>query len=92
MFISLHDLKLHNIDFKEELRPDAMDYGPDVQQILPLRSSGRAELIEEQILAILQPPIRHGDAKLSHQEGVADRYFPAPHFPRHAATGVGPEI
>ena len=47
MFISLHDLKLHNIDFKEELRPDAMDCGPDVQQILPLRSSGRAELIEE---------------------------------------------
>ncbi|HZR30364.1 MAG TPA: DUF177 domain-containing protein [Terriglobales bacterium] len=47
MFISLHELGLHHLDFQEEFRPDTLDLGPDVRQRMPLKSSGRAQLVEE---------------------------------------------
>ena len=47
MFIELHELKLHPIDFEEEFRPGAIDLGPDLRQVESLRSEGRAQLVEE---------------------------------------------
>ena len=29
MFIDIHELEVHPIDFREELRPDVIDLGPD---------------------------------------------------------------
>jgi len=47
MFIDLAELELHPIDFQEEFPPDVIDLGPDVRQLTPLKSSGRAQLVEE---------------------------------------------
>ena len=47
MFISIRELELHQIDFAEEFRPQAIDFGPDLRQQTDLSASGRAELIEE---------------------------------------------
>jgi len=47
MFISIQELELHQIDFAEEFRPQAIDFGPDLRQQTDLSASGRAELIEE---------------------------------------------
>ena len=47
MFIELHELKLHPIDFEEEFRPGAIDFGPDLRQVESLHSEGRAQLVEE---------------------------------------------
>ena len=47
MFIDLAELELHPIDFQEEFPPGAVDLGPDVRQLSPLKSSGRAQLVEE---------------------------------------------
>src|SRR5438132_13290442 len=47
MFIELHELKLHPIDFEEEFRPGAIDFGPDLRQVESLHSEGRAQLDEE---------------------------------------------
>jgi len=47
MFISLQELELHKVEFNEEFRPDAIDLGADVRARTPIRSQGRAELIEE---------------------------------------------
>ncbi len=47
MFISLQELELHEVDFNEEFQPDAIDLGNDVRARTPIRSQGRAELIEE---------------------------------------------
>jgi uncharacterized protein len=47
MFIELHELKLHPIDFKEEFRRGIIDFGPDLQQVNSLHSEGRAQLVEE---------------------------------------------
>ena len=47
MFISVHELELHEILFKEEFQPQVIDFGPDIQQQHPLKTSGRAELLEE---------------------------------------------
>jgi uncharacterized protein len=47
MFIELHELKIHPIDFEEELRPGTIDFGPDLQQVNTLHSEGRAQLVEE---------------------------------------------
>ena len=48
MFIEIRELALHPLDFEEEISPDVMDLGEDIQQIGVLKSSGRAQLIEEQ--------------------------------------------
>jgi uncharacterized protein len=47
MFIELHDLELHPVDFEEEFDPGAIDFGPDMQQRGGLRAAGRAQLVEE---------------------------------------------
>ncbi|MBZ5645784.1 MAG: DUF177 domain-containing protein [Acidobacteriia bacterium] len=47
MFISIHELELHQIDFAEEFRPQAIDFGPDLHQRTGLTTSGHAVLIEE---------------------------------------------
>jgi uncharacterized protein len=47
MFISLRVLEQKEINFREEYPPETIDLGPDMRQSGPLRSSGRATLIEE---------------------------------------------
>jgi len=48
MFIELKDLEIHPIDFREEYGPGVIDLGEDVRQRSPLRTEGRADLVEEQ--------------------------------------------
>ncbi len=47
MLIEIQELESHPVDFREEFSPGAIDLGPDVRQRSPLRSEGRADLIEE---------------------------------------------
>jgi uncharacterized protein len=49
MLISLQNLKLHKnlLEFMEEFPADTFELGPDVRQDSPLRSDGRAMLVEE---------------------------------------------
>ena len=47
MLIEIADLELHPIDFQEEFPPDAIDLGADVRQLSMLKTSGRAQLVEE---------------------------------------------
>ena len=47
MLISLQELEQHRVDFEEEIGADVIDYGEDIHQVRPLRSSGHAELVEE---------------------------------------------
>ncbi|HZQ69455.1 MAG TPA: DUF177 domain-containing protein [Terriglobales bacterium] len=47
MFIEIRELELHPVDFQEELGPGVIDFGADLRQRTPLRSSGRAQLVEE---------------------------------------------
>jgi DUF177 domain-containing protein len=49
MFISLQELQLHHnlIEFDQEWQPETIDLGPDVRQASPLKSAGRAMLVEE---------------------------------------------
>ena len=54
MLIEIQDLKLHPVDFREEFSPGAIDLGEEVRQLTPLRSQGRADLVEE----------RHGKHKV----------------------------
>jgi uncharacterized protein len=47
MMIEIVELELHPIDFQEEFPPDAIDLGADVRQTTVLKTSGRAQLVEE---------------------------------------------
>jgi len=47
MFIDIHDLELHPVDFREEVHPDVIDFGTDVRQRTPLKAHGHADLVEE---------------------------------------------
>jgi uncharacterized protein len=47
MFIEVAELELHPIDFQEEFPPDVIDLGAEVRQRTPLKTSGRAQLVEE---------------------------------------------
>jgi uncharacterized protein len=47
MFIGLKDLEIHPVDFREEFPAGEIDFGPEVRQRSPLRSEGRADLVEE---------------------------------------------
>ena len=47
MLIEIAELELHPIDFQEEFPPDAIDMGADVRQLSVLKTSGRAQLVEE---------------------------------------------
>jgi len=48
MFIEIHELELHPIDFEEEIRPGVLDLGEDLRQVEVLHTAGRAQLVEEQ--------------------------------------------
>jgi len=47
MFLDIKELELHPIDFAEEFQPGVLDMGADATQRTPLKTSGRAELVEE---------------------------------------------
>ncbi|HKU27232.1 MAG TPA: DUF177 domain-containing protein [Candidatus Sulfotelmatobacter sp.] len=47
MFLDIKQLELRPLDFEEEFRPGVIDLGEEVKQRTPLKSSGRAELVEE---------------------------------------------
>lgn len=47
MFISLEDLERKPVDFREEFSPGQVEFGPELKQLQPLLSNGRATLIEE---------------------------------------------
>lgn len=47
MFIDIHELAIHPIDSREEIRPGTLDLGPDIQQSSPLATSVHADLVEE---------------------------------------------
>ncbi|MGA9497185.1 MAG: DUF177 domain-containing protein, partial [Terriglobales bacterium] len=47
MFIELKDLEIHPVDFREEYTPGVIDLGEEVRQRSPLRTEGRADLVEE---------------------------------------------
>src|SRR5437868_15394498 len=46
MFIDIHELESHPLDFREDIRPDTIDLGNDVRQQAPLKTSGHAELVQ----------------------------------------------
>jgi uncharacterized protein len=47
MFIKIKDLELRKIVFDEQIQPGIIDFGPDVEQLGTLHSTGRAEVIRE---------------------------------------------
>ena len=47
MFFEIKDLELHPIEFAEKFKPGTIDLGPDYRQIAAVKSSGRADLVEE---------------------------------------------
>jgi len=48
MFIEIHELEHHPIDFEEEIRTGVLDLGEDLRQVEVLHTAGRAQLVEEQ--------------------------------------------
>jgi uncharacterized protein len=48
MFIEIHELEQHPLDFKEEILPGVLGWGDDFRQVEPLRTAGRAQLVYEQ--------------------------------------------
>jgi uncharacterized protein len=47
MFLDIKELGLHPLDFEEEFQPDVIDLGGEARQRTPLKTSGRAEVVEE---------------------------------------------
>ena len=47
MFLDIKDLERNPVDFDEVFQPDVIDLGGEARQRTPLKSSGRAELVEE---------------------------------------------
>lgn len=47
MFLDIKQLELHPLDFKEEFQPGVIDLGEDATQRTLLKTSGRAEVVEE---------------------------------------------
>ena len=47
MFISVHELRIHRTEYEEKFGPGVIDLGPEIRQLAPLDTSGRAELLEE---------------------------------------------
>jgi uncharacterized protein len=47
MFIDIHELQVHPIEFRVDFPPNAIDLGPDLRQRTTLKTKGRAELIRE---------------------------------------------
>jgi uncharacterized protein len=47
MFLDIKELERHPLDFEEEFQPDVIDLGDEAGQVTPLKTAGRAELVEE---------------------------------------------
>jgi len=47
MFIEIHELERHPVDFDENFAPGAIDLGAELRQDDKLHTSGRAQLVEE---------------------------------------------
>jgi uncharacterized protein len=47
MFIEIHELERHPVDFDEDFPPGAIELGFDLRQSSPLHTTGRAQLVEE---------------------------------------------
>ena len=47
MFIEIRELEQHPLSFQEEIAPGVIDLGEDFRQRSPLRTTGRAQLVEE---------------------------------------------
>jgi len=47
MFIKIKDLELRKLEFNETFKPGVINFGEDLVQTAPLRTSGHAELIRE---------------------------------------------
>ena len=47
MFLDIKELELHPLDFEEEFQPDVIDLGGEARQRTPLKTAGRAEVVEE---------------------------------------------
>lgn len=47
MFIEIHQLELHPVDWDQEFGPGVIDLGADFTQRTPLHTAGRAQLVEE---------------------------------------------
>jgi len=47
MFLDIRELELHPREFEEEVQPGVIDFGSDVSQRTPLKTAGRAEVVEE---------------------------------------------
>jgi len=47
MFIDIHDLERQALEFQEEIRPESLDLGPDMRQVNVLKTTGRADLVQE---------------------------------------------
>jgi len=47
MFIKIKDLELRKLEFDETVAPGALDLGEDLKLKVPMRASGRAELVKE---------------------------------------------
>jgi uncharacterized protein len=47
MFLDIKQLELHPLDFEEEFQPDVIDLGGEARQRTLLKTSGRAEVVEE---------------------------------------------
>ncbi len=47
MFLDIKKLEVQPLDFEEELQPGVIDLGGEARQRTPLKTSGRAEVVEE---------------------------------------------
>ena len=47
MFINIHDLELRRLEFAESIAPGIIELAPDLIQRTALKTTGRAELLEE---------------------------------------------
>ncbi|MBV9183452.1 MAG: DUF177 domain-containing protein [Acidobacteria bacterium] len=47
MLIEIRELEAHPIEFREEIPPGAIEFGPEIRQKGKLESSGRAQLVQE---------------------------------------------
>jgi len=47
MFLDIKELEIRPLDFEEEFQPGDIDLGSEISQRTPLKTAGRAELVEE---------------------------------------------
>lgn len=47
MFLDIKDLELRPLDFEEEFQPGVIEFGNEIRESTPMKTAGRAELVEE---------------------------------------------